>query len=217
MTPRRNVLPFSLRRILSGMTNALAGVGLVVLVLGISPLSQWLVDQWQVEPILGHADVIVILGGGAGREGLHLHSSARLFYGMRLYHQGLAPRVGFTGGTHRPFSVEHSEGSAFLEAWKEFGLPVSATVVDRTALNTYENAVRMREILGGNQRILLVTSSGHMRRARDTFTKQGFVVLPAPLPPQSPRFHHPASRWTAGAGLLYEAMAWVRYRFRGWL
>ena len=228
MTPRESVSPKergegvagrkptgSLRRAGQLIVSTLALFGLVVLVLGFSPLAQWMVAQWQVEPELRPAEAIVVLGGGASAEGLHLHSSARMFHAMRLYHRDLAPIVAFTGGSQRPAPGSHTEGAAFLEAWKEFGMPATAAVVDPTALNTYENALRMREHLGDRERILLVTSSAHMRRARDTFVAQGFTVLPAPLPPQSPQFLHPASRWSASVGLLYEGTAWLSYRVRG--
>ena len=212
MTLRRK--PAWGRRLFHTLIGSLALWGLLVLTLGFSPLSQWLVARWQVAPDVQTAEAIVVLGGGASAEGLHLHSSARLFHAMLLYRQDLAPVVAFTGGSvHTP--EKHAEGAAFLRAWETFGLPVTATVVDTAALNTYQNAVRVREKLGGPQRILLVTSSGHMRRARDTFEKQGFEVLPAPLPPRSPRFQHPAARWSAAAGLLYEVAAWTSYRLRG--
>ena len=84
---------------------------------------------------------------------------------MQLYRAGYAPLVVFTGGGPHVWDADATEGKAFLDAWKEFGLPVSATCVDTRATNTHENAVAAAGLLGNAKKILLVTSVLHMRRA----------------------------------------------------
>ncbi len=193
-------------------------VGAVTVLLGVTPIPLVLSRQWSLAGDIQSADAIVVLGGGAGSDGLYLHSSARMLKGLELYHKGLAPLIVFTGGsTDGRDDSPVSEGAAFLRVWQELGMPVTAARVDTRAANTHENAVETRRLLGSTKRILLVTSNLHMRRAAASFAREGFTVLPAPVPPRPERLPHPASRWTAAAALLYEWTAFLDYRLRGWL
>lgn len=169
-----------------------------------------------VPPHIEPADAIVVLGGGAGQDGLHLHSAARFVAGARLYQSGLAPAIAFTGGV--AFSSDAaSEGKAFHEAWRLFGLPDTAVIVESRATSTYENAALLTPHLANRKRILLVTSVLHMRRARDVFTRAGFTVLPAPIPQYPEVLQTPFARWQAAATLGYEWAAWLVYWVKGYL
>ncbi len=196
-----------------------AFVGLLVGVAGFTPLVQSMADRWQVDARVREADAIVVLGGGAGREGLYVHSSARLLQAMLLYRREFADTVAFTGGNEHAPATAHqfSEGQAFLAAWQDFGFPVTHTVVDRRATSTRENAERIASLLPPPRTVILVTSNLHMRRARAAFENMGYEVYPAPVPPRVPRLLQPFSRWQTAAELLYEWAAWLQYAARGWL
>ena len=62
------------------------------------------------------------------------------------------------------------------------GIPRSAMVLESKALNTYENAVQVKEILEQKniKQILLVTSAVHMPRSLAIFRHQGIDAIPAP-------------------------------------
>jgi uncharacterized SAM-binding protein YcdF (DUF218 family) len=66
----------------------------------------------------------------------------------------------------------------FLE--RQFRVPV--TWVESASRDTHENAVFTHRMLhpNGIRRIVLVTSSSHMRRAVQEFRAAGFDVIPAP-------------------------------------
>ena len=54
-------------------------------------------------------------------------------------------------------------------------------LLEDKSTTTYENALYARDALKGREieRIVLVTSAGHMRRAVGCFTAQGFQVTPS--------------------------------------
>jgi uncharacterized SAM-binding protein YcdF (DUF218 family) len=106
---------------------------------------------------------------------------------------------------------------------------------DPTSLNTYENAVNVKQILTqrGINRVLLVTSAAHMPRSLQIFQKQGVDAIPAPTDflvtqqelqePQST----PQGRILSGlpeaenlqrfTRALKEYIGILIYRLRGWL
>jgi uncharacterized SAM-binding protein YcdF (DUF218 family) len=65
-------------------------------------------------------------------------------------------------------------------------------LIENRSRNTLENAREVRNLLGA-KRIILVTSAFHMKRAAGMFTKQGFIVIPAPVDYRS---ESRAASWT---------------------
>ncbi len=61
-------------------------------------------------------------------------------------------------------------------------VPQEAVLIQDSSVNTYEEAVEDAKLLKerGMNRILLVSSATHMRRAVPLFEKQGLEVIPAP-------------------------------------
>lgn len=136
---------------------------------------------------LPQADAIVVLGGGvvANTNLLYyseLYAAAdRVAHAARLWKAGKAPVVIPSGANEvnaaRPFLME-------------LGVPESAILVEDEARNTEENAkfvaacVKARQGRGGTPpRILLVTSSWHMRRSLLLFRKYApeLEVVPAAI------------------------------------
>ena len=111
------------------------------------------------------ADAIVLLGGSMGAE-TNLSSYAEMWSGAdrvwqaaRLYKAGKAQQVIATGNGAR---------DSTLPLLKDFGVP-SECVLFHDALNTEEEAKNVNAM--GYERILLVTSAWHMKRARLMFKK----------------------------------------------
>jgi uncharacterized SAM-binding protein YcdF (DUF218 family) len=73
----------------------------------------------------------------------------------------------------------------------QYGVPENLISLEDRSTSTYENALYSAAILRPRaiRRILLVTDAVHMLRARRTFEKLGFDVIPAPC-----RFH-PVYQW----------------------
>lgn len=143
--------------------------------------------EWRnIAVALQPAEAIVVLGGGLEpalppRRWVELREpGTRILYAAKLYREGKAPLVIVSGGVARRGVAP--EAANMAEILKFAGVPESAIVRETNSLNTYENAVYVREILvsRGIHRILLVTSAIHMPRALLVFEHQGIEVLPAP-------------------------------------
>jgi len=135
---------------------------------------------------MSSGDAIVVLGGGlyyrapeyGGSDTVTPQVLARLRYGARLYRRLHKP-VLVTGGSPR------GEASAEADVMKhvledEYSVPVRWA--ENASNNTTENARFSFQILGsaGIRTIYLVTHAWHMARARASFEREGFTVIPAP-------------------------------------
>ena len=132
------------------------------------------------------ADAIVVLGGftdppAGSRVSVHVEEGFdRLLHGMRLLRAGKAPVILLSGG--RVGGVAMSEAEQMKQLVLEYGLPEETVLLETGSRTTRENAVAGAELLRriGADRILLVTSASHMRRAAAAFTREGVSVVPAP-------------------------------------
>jgi uncharacterized SAM-binding protein YcdF (DUF218 family) len=127
-------------------------------------------------PDIGPAQAIVVLGASGYRDGtLGDASLRRAVAGIRLYREGLAPRLVFLG------MVGEAESRARLAI--SLGVPREAIITESeeptTRAEAHRIAVVLRDRLGVRE-ILLVTDVLHMRRSRDLFERAGLVVRPAP-------------------------------------
>jgi uncharacterized SAM-binding protein YcdF (DUF218 family) len=153
-----------------------------------TPLSNLLGSWTSVPGELRPADAIVVLGaGGPTPPGILSGSSLRkAFYGIRLYRQGLAPFLVLLGAADD--GEQREEVSLRVELARDHGVP-EETILAETSRQvedeptTHGEALHTRTLLNGRgiRRILLVTDSQHMRRARRLFEGLGFSVLPAPI------------------------------------
>lgn len=133
------------------------------------------------------ADAIVVLGGAVRgpdppRVTPDLHDGAdRVLHAARLYRAGRAPVIVISGG-HIPWlGSKTPEANSIQLLLEEWGVPRASIIAESASRNTYENAVLTKAILveRGLQRILLVTSAGHMPRALATFQSAGIDAVPA--------------------------------------
>ena len=139
-----------------------------------------------------------------GDDAPSLLAAERLRYAARLAKTSALP-VLISGGLHygRPPSEAALMANALLQ---DFGVPTRWQ--EGLSRTTWENATlsapQLRE--AGVRRVVLVTQAWHMQRARWSFERQGFEVIPAPVGSAG----QPAAlrRLAAGsAGLLAERHA----------
>jgi uncharacterized SAM-binding protein YcdF (DUF218 family) len=169
--------------------------------------------SWLARPLLVPADirpaaVIVVLCGGCRFNGrLNDATSSRVEHGVRLFEQGLAPRVILSGGRatpHRPSCAPRMRTLAIT-----LGLPAARITVEDRSSRTVENAREVARLLGADGGALLVTGPLHMRRARRCFERQGVAVACAPVP-----------RTSEGALLvkevIHEYLGLAYYALRRW-
>lgn len=138
---------------------------------------------------------IVLTGGimlSSGVEDPDIHfgdQSDRLIQAYLLFKKGIIEKIIISGGNVSiPGSLVKDVGRESDKS-KEFlkiaGVPDSCIIVEGLSRNTFENAKNsanlIRKYVSKSDKILLITSSYHMRRASACFTKQGVAhdVFPA--------------------------------------
>lgn len=168
----------------------------LALVLILVPGNSWIAGrmvqslEWQNLPLkeLPTADAIVVLGGATRPQKYPrpwvdlMEEGDRIIHGARLFQQKKAPLLILSGGRIDWQNNNVSESADLATVAKAFGVPDSAILQDPTSLNTYQNAVNVKQILQqrGINRVLLVTSAMHMPRSIAIFKKQGIDAIPAP-------------------------------------
>jgi uncharacterized SAM-binding protein YcdF (DUF218 family) len=175
-------------------------------------LNRWAGVTAQIEPTAA----IVVLGGGLARPGvLSEVSLRRALYGIKLYHQGLAPLLAFSGPSS---GSSREEARVRADMARLFGVPATAMVTEVTARTTREEALRMAALLQpmGIHQILLVTSDDHMARSQRLFEKAGFTVHPAPVDDLSDA-RRPERRLQLMRAVAQEFLARTYYRLAGYL
>jgi len=201
------------------MLRACRLVGILVLaalvIAALTPLPTRIAMDYAVEPRLGPADAIVVLGGGLVRGSLGDSSLRRVVEGLRLLHLGLAPLILFTGESS-PDGRSEPEVRARLA--RELGAPPER-IMTATANTTHQEAQVAAALLQprGARSILLVTGSLHLVRARGAFERQGFAVLPAPADELYTLGSGATERFLVARMLVREIVAREYYRLAGYL
>jgi uncharacterized SAM-binding protein YcdF (DUF218 family) len=153
---------------------ALTVIGFIVA--AFTPAPRLAARHLAVMPDIGPAGAIVVLGASGYRDGtLGDASLRRAVAGIKLFREGLAPRIVFLG------MAGEAESRARLAI--TFGVPREAIITESQEPTTRNEAHRMNAVLRerlGVREILLVTDVLHMRRARDLFARAGLIVRAAP-------------------------------------
>lgn len=221
----------------------IVGALIVLLIGGNSWVSSSLVRslEWRHLPEeIPSAEAIVVLGGAiraasAPRPMIDVNEHGdRVLYAAKLYQDRKAPLIIAAGGRIPWFGEERPESADMAILLQTLGVPASAIIEEPDSLNTYENAVNVREILEarGIERIILVTSAFHMPRSLLIFKRQGINAIPAPTDflVTEPSLEGPdslqetilsflpgASHLEKTTSALKEYIGIVVYRLRGWI
>ncbi len=194
----------------------------------------------QITPSLDipKADAIVILGGATKSPveprpmvDINEHGD-RLLYAVKLYQEEKAPLIIAAGGRISWSGNTRSESEDMAELLQLMGIPANVIIQEPNSLNTYQNAVNVRQILvnQGINRIILITSAFHLPRSLLIFKKLGIEAIPAPTdfwvtedeaPPSLEGtilgFLPDAHRLSLTTLALKEYIGMIVYRLRGWL
>jgi uncharacterized SAM-binding protein YcdF (DUF218 family) len=181
--------------------------------LAFTPLAAALYGGGAPGAALPRADAIVVLGSGVMPEGdLEDNSLRRTVHGVRLFRQGLAPRLVLLGSEYH--GAVEAEVRARYAA--DLGVPHGALIVESGGLSTRHEAQRVRAHLGARRpAIILVTGLHHMPRARRVFEREGMAVSASPVLEESMRPVRPQSRLALVRAMAQEAVARVYYRMAG--
>ena len=171
--------------------------GMVTLILMLLLTNPWLSDQvfsrWESEPLIisdETYDVAVILTGMTktdliiGEQVQFMDGADRFIEPLRLYHQGRVKHLLISGGSGTLFRPDLKEGRVLQRLADQLKVAPEDLTLEGESRNTYENAKFTSDILKqsfSGKRVLLVTSSFHMRRAVACFAKQGAQVIPYPV------------------------------------
>ena len=97
----------------------------------------------------------------------------------------------------------------------------SAIVLETQGANTYDDVIRVRDVLRARnwRRILLVSSPYNMRRAVLVWRKQApeISVVPTPVPQSQFYTHDRGATLDQLRGLTREYVALIVYWWRGWI
>ena len=140
-----------------------------------------------------NADAVVVLSGMLGgietSEGVMTQWSGevdRFFSGIDLVKGGKAPLIIFTRGQW-PWLNLQPEGEVLARRAISMGVRSDQILLTGVVTNTADEAAEVKTLMefGGMRRVILVTSSFHMPRAKMLFDRAGIVSIPYPTDFQS--------------------------------
>ncbi len=130
-------------------------------------------------------DAVVVPGGGSVDLAWldvspvpNAETLSRLITGVELSRKFRLPLI-VCGGNGEPFSTKANDADAMALAAYAMDIPRGRVIAENVSRNTLENSYAVRKLVKGD-RIILVTSAYHMRRASAMFGRRGFLVIPAP-------------------------------------
>ena len=110
----------------------------------------------------------------------------RFFKAIELYFSKKSNTIIFTGGKS-PYNITKiSEGDVLKQYAIKFGVKMDDILVTKEVLNTSEECIAVKNLIGKKKSIILVTSAFHMKRAKSIFEKKGFNVIPYKVDYKSP-------------------------------
>ena len=154
-------------------------------------LTRWLESSYSPVALdqVEKADAIVPLGGifgpavPPGRVPNIGEAGERLEAGIQLWQNRRAPWLVFTGGRVPWVRQGEVEGAVSARAAIARGIPAEKILVTREVGNTADEARAVAALMRerGWQKIILVTSAWHMRRAARQFRHAGVDFVPFPV------------------------------------
>ena len=198
-------------RILNLLQKALAALGLMVVVVTVTPLVKWyagmLSGPWH-EP---RGDVLILLGADTPESGFMGRATYwRSLYALRAWREGGFQTIVVSGGN----GIAESVGQ-FL---KLEGVPADKILLETRSVSTRENALFSAALvkdLPGHK--VLLTSDFHMFRSVRALKQAGLQVTPRPIPYAMKRGNHLMERWSVALELGIETAKIMVYWAKGWI
>lgn len=202
-------------RLFQIVKNALAAVGLLFVLVTVTPLDAWILHglcpQWN-DP---HGEVLIVLGADSLPDMIGLSTYWRCVYAVRVWRQGGFQRIVVSGGGP-------PGGAAIADQMRNFvvsqGVPADRIMVERESRDTHENALFTTKLLVGTPgRKVLLTSDFHTFRASRAFRKAGLNVQTRPIPDVAKLVDRWLYRWNLFVDLTTETVKAAYYFARGWI
>ena len=194
-------------------------VGIFLLVVFYTPITDWIAAPLFVGPDAGSADAIVVLASWANVRGeLNESGLRRAIAAGGLYRAGVARTVVITGS-----NPMRKDGGDSLEAsvtfLQELGVPAAAITLENRSADTHDSAVNMAAMARarGWTRLVLVTDATHMRRTRAAFVHEGMTVSCEPTLMWQIDGNGASNRLAKLGAIVHEYGGLLYYRARGWI
>ncbi|WP_187696373.1 YdcF family protein [Xanthovirga aplysinae] len=195
-------------------------------------LTKWEIPAVSIEDVENYEIGIVLTGvtnlQKSPKDRTYFNKGAdRIIHAIDLYKRGKIKKILISGGSGDFFNQEISEAKDLARVCRMAGIPQKDLILEEKSRNTHENARNSALILKENyqnQKLLLITSAFHMRRAKacfehesikvDTFSTDFYTVdqkfKPIMLIPNSEAIYH----WRV---LLHELLGMVSYKLAGYI
>jgi len=176
-------------------------------------------------------DTIVLLGGGiatvsVGGQTVGVPTASSLLRALeaaRVFKAIDARLLVASGGSPRPARATMAESALLRRLVVEAGVPRDRVIEEATSTTTAEQARFVRDLLQprGINRIVVVTSPAHMRRALTLFRAAGFDAIGSMAPlesehaPPHPLLVPDSAALSVSDDALYEYAALAYYWMRG--
>jgi uncharacterized SAM-binding protein YcdF (DUF218 family) len=101
----------------------------------------------------------------------------RIWQALSLYHKGKIKKIIITGDSGYITERGLHEAKQMKEVLVGWGIPETDIITEEVSRNTHENAVETKKLIDRSyphfEKLLLITSGMHMRRAKGCFEKVG--------------------------------------------
>ncbi|MFH1888956.1 MAG: ElyC/SanA/YdcF family protein [Candidatus Omnitrophota bacterium] len=205
-----------------------AGVLLVYFIVFYTPLAWVAAGPLKISEPPESSDCIVVFAGGVGESGKAGQGyEERVQRAVELYKKGYARHIIFSSG----YMYVYEEPLLMKALAVSLGVPAEAILIEDKAKNTYENVLFSERILRQNgwQKIILVTSPYHMRRASLVFEKNARDLRVIRVPPRKSIFYAGNDTNVSGIkwwrdvnleqikGILHEYLSIIYYKWKGYI
>jgi len=190
-------------------------------IVAFTPLTHWMASTIERRDPLERADAVFVLASALQRDGeLGTSSMARLLRGLEILGEGWAPRLILS---ELPEPRPRYEAIA-RQTMERLGLEQEILTVGPVR-NTHDEAVEVGALFRerGYERLVVVTSESHSRRASAALESQGVTVTAQPASENAFdvqnlfRIGSSDDHVTAFGPLAHEYVGLFYYRVRGWI
>ena len=136
---------------------------------------------------INKSDAVVVLSGMINQVGKEKNlkyewsDPDRFFAGIKLIKKNKSNLLIFTAGKLPWTKKWKPEGEILKDKAIEFGIDKNKILVSAEVKNTYDESLKVFQLIPRGSSIILVTSAFHMERSKFLFEKQEFKVYPFPV------------------------------------